>query len=54
METVGTFFGPLVYLVAVWYSLWSFGIFSRFGMFGPRKIWQPCICSPETGQHGRK
>jgi hypothetical protein len=27
--------------MAVWYSLWSFGIFSRFGMFGPRKIWQP-------------
>jgi hypothetical protein len=24
------------------YSFWSFGIFSRFGMFGPRKIWQPC------------
>jgi hypothetical protein len=25
-----------------WYSLWSFGIFFRLGMFGPRKIWQPC------------
>jgi hypothetical protein len=25
----------------VWYSLWSFGIFSHFGIFGPRKIWQP-------------
>jgi hypothetical protein len=21
--------------------LWSFGIFFRFGLFGPRKIWQP-------------
>jgi hypothetical protein len=21
--------------------LWSFGIFSRFGIFVPRKIWQP-------------
>jgi hypothetical protein len=26
--------------MAVWCSLWSLGIFSRFGMFGPRKIWQ--------------
>jgi hypothetical protein len=32
----------------IWYNLWPFGIvcihfvyFSRFGMFGPRKIWQP-------------
>jgi hypothetical protein len=30
--------------MAIWYSLWSFGIlFSRFGMFGPRKIWQSCM-----------
>jgi hypothetical protein len=27
--------------MAFWYSLWSFGIFLRCGMFGPRKIWQP-------------
>jgi hypothetical protein len=27
--------------MAFWYSLWSFGIFLRFGVFGPRKIWQP-------------
>jgi hypothetical protein len=27
--------------MAVWYNLWSLGIFSRFGIFGPRKIWQP-------------
>jgi hypothetical protein len=27
--------------MAFWYSLWSFGIFLRFGMFGLRKIWQP-------------
>jgi hypothetical protein len=25
------------------YSLWSFGTFLRFGMFGPRKIWQPWV-----------
>jgi hypothetical protein len=24
------------------HSWWSFSIFSHFGMFGPRKIWQPC------------
>jgi hypothetical protein len=29
--------------MAVWYSLLSFGIFFHFGMFGPRKIWQPCL-----------
>jgi hypothetical protein len=35
---------------AMWYNLWPFDIIcedlvyiSRFGMFGPRKIWQPCI-----------
>jgi hypothetical protein len=27
--------------MAVWYNMWSFGLFFRFGMFGPRKIWQP-------------
>jgi hypothetical protein len=46
MINVGTF-------VAIWYNLWPFGIifgivcghlvyFSQFGMFGRRKIWQPC------------
>jgi hypothetical protein len=35
-------YGHLVYFTAIWYSLCSFGIyFSYFGMFGPRKIWQP-------------
>jgi hypothetical protein len=34
--------------IAVWYSLWSFVIFfPQFGMFGPRKIWQPC-CSEDS------
>jgi hypothetical protein len=28
--------------MAILYSLWSFSMFFRFGMFGPRKIWQPC------------
>jgi hypothetical protein len=47
MENVGMFFDHLEYF---WYDLWTFGIicghlvyFSRFGMFGPRKIWQPWI-----------
>jgi hypothetical protein len=46
----------LVYLMTIWNILWPFGIiyicpfgivcghllyFSQFGMFGPRKIWQP-------------
>jgi hypothetical protein len=38
----------LSYFMDIWYTLWPFGIvcgnlvyFSRFGMFGPRKIWQP-------------
>jgi hypothetical protein len=29
--------------MTVWYSLWSFGVFSDFGTFGPRRIWQPCL-----------
>jgi hypothetical protein len=46
----------LLYCVTIWNILRSFGIiygcwvefaaiwciFPRFGMFGPRKIWQPC------------
>jgi hypothetical protein len=28
-------YGRLVWFVVIWYS------FSQFGMFGPRKIWQP-------------
>jgi hypothetical protein len=36
--------------MTIWYNIGLFGIvcghlvyFSRFGMFGPRKIWQPCL-----------
>jgi hypothetical protein len=43
------FYGHLVYFMAIWYILWSFGIFyghliciSRFGFVVSRKIWQPC------------
>jgi hypothetical protein len=51
MEDVGIFYGRLFYFTAIWYILWSFGIFyvfflyisPRFGMLGiARKIWQPC------------
>jgi hypothetical protein len=50
MENVGIFHGHLVYFTDTWYISEPFGIFcgnlvnsSRFGMFGPRKIWQPCF-----------
>jgi hypothetical protein len=46
------FYDHLEYFTAIWYILWQFVIvcgnlvyFSRFGMFGPRKIWQPCCNS---------
>jgi hypothetical protein len=48
MENVGIFYDLLEYFMAIWYNLWPFGIvcghlayFSKFGMFRPRKIWQP-------------
>jgi hypothetical protein len=48
MENVGIFYDHLEYFTAIWCRLFKFGIvcghllyFSRFGMFGPRKIWQP-------------
>jgi hypothetical protein len=48
MVNVGIFHDHLEYFMAIWYNLWPFGIvcghllyFSRFGMFGSRKIWQP-------------
>jgi hypothetical protein len=54
MENVFAFYNHLKYLMAIWYNLLHFGIvcghsvyFSHFGMFGPRKIWQPC-CLPRV------
>jgi hypothetical protein len=45
---VGIMYDHLEYFMAIWYYLWPFGIVcghllycSQFGMFGPRKIWQP-------------
>jgi hypothetical protein len=49
MESVVIFYDHLEYFMAIWHNVWQFGIvcghlvyFSHFGMFGPRKIWQPC------------
>jgi hypothetical protein len=48
IENVVIFYDPLEYFSAIWYSLQPFDkvcghlvYFSVFGMFGPRKIWQP-------------
>jgi hypothetical protein len=48
MENVGKFYGHLVDFMVMWYNVWPFGVvcgplvyFPRFGMFGPRKLWQP-------------
>jgi hypothetical protein len=48
MVNFGIFYDHLEYFMAICYNLWPFGIvcghllyFSQFGMFGPRKIWQP-------------
>jgi hypothetical protein len=48
MENVVIFYDHLEYFMAIWHNVWQFGkvcghlvYFSLFGMFGPRKIWQP-------------
>jgi hypothetical protein len=55
MVNFGIIYDHLEYFMAIWYNLWPFGIvcgnllyFSQFGMFGPRKIWQPCL-TPADG-----
>jgi hypothetical protein len=56
-------YDDLEYFSIIWYNLWPFGIvcgpfahFSHFGMFGPRKIWQPrCrLALQRTGVMGRE
>jgi hypothetical protein len=37
LRSFGVIFGRLVWFAVIWY------IFSLFGMFGQRKIWQPCL-----------
>jgi hypothetical protein len=51
MENVVIVYDHLEYVMAIWHNVWQFGkvcghleYFSLFGMFGPRKIWQPCLC----------
>jgi hypothetical protein len=45
METVAMLYGHLENFTTIWYIWYKFlailYIFSRFGMFGPRKMWQP-------------
>jgi hypothetical protein len=48
MENVSIFYDQLEYFMAIWHNLCQFGIvcghlvyFYHFGIFGPRKIWQP-------------
>jgi hypothetical protein len=50
MVNVGIFYDHWEYFMSIWYNLWPFVIvfghlsyFPRFGMFGPRKIWQPWL-----------
>jgi hypothetical protein len=57
MENAVIFYYHLDYFTVIWYNLWPFGIvcshlvyFSRVGMFGPRKIWQPWPTNLLTGK----
>jgi hypothetical protein len=50
MEDIGTFFGHLEYIMAIWYRLWPFGIVClhppvlvNYIYAVPRKIWQSCL-----------
>jgi hypothetical protein len=58
MEDVGILYVHLVCFTAIWYIWWPVGIFNgyvvyfpRFGVFLPRKIWQPCSTSFFSGSH---
>jgi hypothetical protein len=53
------FYNHSEYFTAIWKIVWQFGIFcgnlyifSRFGMFGPSKIWQPCLVLGEAERDG--
>jgi hypothetical protein len=41
IEKVGTFYGRLEYITAIWYISWQFGIIFPFWYVVQRKIWQP-------------
>jgi hypothetical protein len=58
-ENVVIFYDHLAHFSIIWYNLWPFGIvcghfvyFSRFGMFGPRKYWQPWLGFWSFNRHG--
>jgi hypothetical protein len=61
MENVVIFYDHLEYFMAIWHNIcWQFGIgnahlvyFFHFGMFGQRKIWQPCSESGASFLHFR-
>jgi hypothetical protein len=43
MEDVGIFYGHLVNFPAIWYILWSLGVFPPFWYIVLRKIWQTLL-----------
>jgi hypothetical protein len=54
MNNFVIFYDHLEYFTALWYNLWPLSVVCchlvhclRFGMFGPRRIWQPWsrLCS---------
>jgi hypothetical protein len=56
MANVVILYNRLEYFRAIWYNLWPFGMvcghlvyFLHLGMFGPRKIWQPCCQALKAG-----
>jgi hypothetical protein len=60
VENVIIFNDHLEYFMAIWHNVWQLGIicghlvyFSHFGMFGPRKIWQPWSAIVARGKKGR-
>jgi hypothetical protein len=48
------FYGHWKYFMAIWYILRSFGIFSLFLHFVPRKIWQPWSKTKFTEESKKK
>jgi hypothetical protein len=59
MVNAGLFYDHLEYFKVIWYNLWPFGTvcghllyYSQFGMFEPRKIWQPWCSMTKKTQEG--
>jgi hypothetical protein len=56
VENVVIFYDHLEYFTGIWYNLLPFGAVCchlvhllRFGIFRPRKIWQPWLFNARTG-----